>query len=76
MTTDLLMLTWAAALMTVAKRTGSAYAASAAADNFGVRAAHLLFYATYLPSGRTLSIAIGWLAMDSIFYQTVILGPA
>ena len=65
-----------AALVIIAELTGAANGATAAAaiTYFWARVAHYLLYAAGVPFGRTLTFAIGWLAMGCIFYQIITLG--
>lgn len=62
-----------AALVIVAQLTHTANAstATAAIIYFWARVAHYLLYVTGVPFGRTLSFAVGWLAMLWIFWQIV-----
>lgn len=60
-----------AALVVVAHLTTSANNATAIAcvTYFWARAAHYVLYTFNVPFGRTLTFAIGWLAMLCIFWQ-------
>lgn len=62
-----------AALVLAAHLTGSANGATAAAaiTYFWARLAHYPLYISGIPYARTLSFAIGWLALICIFYQIV-----
>lgn len=62
-----------AALVVVAHLTAAANAATAAAavTYFWARVAHYILYTLGVPFGRTLTFAIGWLAMLWIFWQIV-----
>lgn len=62
-----------AALVIVAQLTHSANASTAMAAiiYFWARVAHYLLYISGVPFGRTLSFAVGWLAMLWIFWQIV-----
>jgi len=62
-----------AALVIVAHLTKAANDATAAAciTYFWARVAHYLVYIANIPFGRTLTFAIGWLAMLCIFFQIV-----
>ena len=62
-----------AALVIVAHLTQAANEATAAASvtYFWARAAHYVAYVWGIPFGRTLTFAIGWLAMLCIFWQIV-----
>ncbi len=62
-----------AALVIVAHLAGAANAstATAAIVYFWARVAHYLLYISGVPFGRTLSFAVGWLAMLWIFWQIV-----
>lgn len=62
-----------AALVIVAKLSGAANAATAAAaiTYFWARVAHYFLYISGVPYGRTLAFAVGWAAMVCIFWQIV-----
>jgi uncharacterized MAPEG superfamily protein len=62
-----------AALVIVAKLSGSANAATAAAaiTYFWARVAHYFLYISGVPYGRTVAFAVGWAAMVCIFWQIV-----
>ena len=66
-----------AAVVIVAHLTGAANAATAAAAiaYFWARLAHFILYTAGVPFGRTLTFAIGWLAIVCIFWQIVTVGP-
>ena len=59
------------ALVIVAHLAGATGPATAAAAivYFWARVAHYLLYVTGVPFGRTISFAIGWLAIACIFWQ-------
>lgn len=65
-----------AALVIVAHLTGATgpATASAAVVYFWARAAHYLLYVAAVPFGRTITFAIGWLAMLCIFWQILTAG--
>ncbi len=65
-----------AALVVVAHLMGAANEATAAATvaYFWTRVAHYGLYAAGVPFGRTITFAIGWLAMACIFWQIVTAG--
>lgn len=62
-----------APLVLVAQLTGATNEATAAAaiTFFWARLAHYVLYLAGIPYLRTLSFAVGWLAMICIFYQIV-----
>ncbi len=62
-----------AAVVLVAHVAGAANEATAAASIafFLARVAHYLLYILAVPFGRTLSFAVGWLAILCIFWQIV-----
>lgn len=63
-----------AALVLVAHMTNSTNAATAAAavTYFVARLVHYPVYVANIPFMRTLSFAVGWLALICIFYQIVV----
>ncbi len=65
-----------AALVVVAHLSGAANAATAAAaiTYFWARLAHYGLYVAGVPFGRTVTFAIGWLAMACILWQIVTAG--
>ena len=67
-----------AALVIVAKLSGAANAATAAAaiTFFWARVAHYFLYTSGVPYGRTVAFAVGWAAMACIFWQIVTHGAA
>ncbi len=62
-----------AALVVVAHLSGAtgAATASAAVVYFWARLAHYLLYAAGVPFGRTVTFAIGWLAIACILWQVL-----
>ena len=62
-----------AALVIAAHLMGAANEATAAASvtYFWARLAHYLLYTAGVPFGRTLTFAVGWLAMACIFWQVL-----
>ena len=66
-----------AAVVIVAHLTGAANAATATAAvvYFWARVAHFVLYTAGVPFGRTLTFAIGWLAIIWIFWQIVTMAP-
>lgn len=62
-----------AALVLVAELTRQTNGATAAAaiTYFWARVAHYVLYTAGIPFTRTLSFAVGWLALVCIFYQIV-----
>lgn len=67
-----------AALVIVAHLSGAANAATAAAAivYFWARVAHYVLYVAGVPFGRTLTFAIGWLALLCIFWQILTVSAA
>ncbi len=65
-----------AALVVVAHLTGAANEATAAAavTYFWARLAHYGLYVAGIPFGRTITFAVGWLAMAYILWQIVTAG--
>ena len=65
-----------AALVLVAHISGAANEASAIAaiTYFWARLAHYVLYTAGIPFGRTITFAVGWLAMACIFWQIVVAG--
>lgn len=62
-----------AALVIVAHLTASANEATAAASVtfFWARVAHYPIYIANIPFGRTITFAVGWAALATIFFQIV-----
>ena len=65
-----------AVLVIVAHLAGAANEATAAAATafFWARLAHFVLYTAGVPFGRTITFAIGWLALVCIFWQIVTAG--